>query len=119
MPELFPDAELFRLAAARPEHELLLLCAHRGSPPKVRERVVERARASNDWDYLFMLARRHALLPLLYRGLEGVDGLPDDFRAKLRDEFLSSELAVATSRSTMLELGSAVPLAHRAVFPGA
>ena len=87
MAELFPDAELFRLAAARPEHELLLLCAHRGSPPDVRERVVELARASNDWGYLFLLARRHALLPLLCRGLEGVEGVPDDCRAKLRGEF--------------------------------
>jgi hypothetical protein len=87
MPELFPDAELFRLAAARPEHELLLLCAHRGSPPDVRQRVAELARSTHEWDYLFQLARRHAVLPLLYKGLENVDGLPDDFLAKLRDEF--------------------------------
>ncbi|HEX8150276.1 MAG TPA: nucleotidyltransferase family protein [Pyrinomonadaceae bacterium] len=87
MPDLFPDAELFRLAAARPEHELLLLCAHRGSPPQVRERVVELSRADIAWDYLFLLARRHAVLPLLYRGLEGVEGVPEDFRAKLREEF--------------------------------
>ncbi len=69
MPELFPDAELFRLAAARPEHELLLLCAHRGSPPTIRERVAALARSANDWDYLHLLARRHAVLPLLYKGL--------------------------------------------------
>ena len=87
MPELFPDAELFRLAAARPEHELLLLCAHRGSPPDVRKRVAELARSTHEWDYLFQLARRHAVLPLLYKGLENVDGIPDDLMAKLRDEF--------------------------------
>lgn len=87
MPELFPDAELFRLAAARPEHELLLLCTHRGDPPRIRQRVVELARVANDWNYLFLLARRHAVLPLLYKGLENVDAVPDDFRAKLRDEF--------------------------------
>ncbi len=75
MSELFPDAELFRLAAARPEHELLLLCAHRGSPPAIRERVTALARSTNDWDYLFLLARRHAVLPLLYKGLENVDGV--------------------------------------------
>src|SRR5215204_2439232 len=106
MPELFPDAELFRLAAARPEHELLLLCAHRGSPPNVRARVVELARASNDWDYLFLLARRHALLPLLFRGLEGVDGAPDGFRAKLRDEFRKN-----ATRNTLLA-GEMARLAH-------
>ena len=95
--ELFPDAELFRHAAARPEHELLLLCAHRGNPPNVRERVQELARAGYDWDYLFLLARRHALLPLLYRSLENVDGLPDVFRAKLRDEFRKN-----ATRNTLL-----------------
>jgi hypothetical protein len=87
VPELFPDAELYRLAAARPEHELLLLCAHRGSPPQVRGRVVELARVDIDWPYLFLLARRHAVLPLLYKGLENVGGVPGDFRARLRDEF--------------------------------
>jgi hypothetical protein len=97
MPELFPDAELFELAAGRPEHELLLLCAHRGSPSQARERIVELARAANDWDYLFLLARRHAVLPLLYRGLEGVEGPPDDFRAQLRDEFRKN-----ATRNTLL-----------------
>lgn len=97
MPELFPDAELFRLAAARPEHELLLLCAHRGSPPAIRERVAALARSANDWDYLLLLARRHALLPLLYKGLENADGVPADFRAKLREEFRKN-----ATRNTLL-----------------
>ena len=97
MPELFPDVELFRHAAARPEHELLLLCAHRGSAANIRERVVELARGGIDWDYLFLLARRHAVLPLLYRGLEGVDGLPAGFRARLRDEFRKN-----ATRNTLL-----------------
>jgi hypothetical protein len=97
MPELFPDAELFRHAAARPEHELLLLCAHRGGHPKVRERVVELARTDNDWDYLFLLARRHAVLPLLYKALEGVGGVPEHFQARLRDEFRKN-----ATRNTLL-----------------
>jgi hypothetical protein len=87
MPELFPDAELFSLAAIRPEHELLLLCAHRGNAEDSHSRLAELARFKNDWNYLFLLARRHALLPLLYRGLEDVEGVPDDFRAGLREEF--------------------------------
>jgi hypothetical protein len=97
MPELFPDAELLRHAAARPEHELLLLCAHRGGGERARERVAELARARVEWDYLFLLARRHAVLPLLYRGLEGVDELPGDFRARLRDEFRKN-----ATRNTLL-----------------
>lgn len=97
MPELFPDAELFRHAAVRPEHELLLLCAHRGSTSNIHERIVEVAHAKVDWDYLYLLARRHAVLPLLYRGLEDVDSLPDDFRARLRDEFRKN-----ATRNTLL-----------------
>ena len=97
MPELFPDAELFRLAAARPEHELLLLCAHRGSATDIRQRVVELAHPENDWNYLFLLARRHSMLPLLYRLLEGIDGAPEDFLKKLREEFRKN-----ATRNTLL-----------------
>jgi hypothetical protein len=97
MPELFPDAELFRLAATRPEHELLLLCVHRGSPSNIHGRIVELVRGKIDWGYLFLLARRHAVLPLLYRGLEAVDEVPDDFHAKLRDEFRKN-----ATRNTLL-----------------
>ena len=97
MSELFPDAELHRLAATRPEHELLLLCAHRGVEADIRERLAELARGDVDWDYLFLLARRHSALPLLYRGLAGVEGLPADFRARLRDEFRKN-----ATRNTLL-----------------
>jgi hypothetical protein len=97
LPELFPDAKLFRHAAARPEHELLLLCAHRGNAADTRERIAALARGVVEWDYLFLLARRHAVLPLLYKALEGVDGLPADFRAKLRDEFRKN-----ATRNTLL-----------------
>jgi hypothetical protein len=87
MPELFPNAELFRRAAARAEHELLLLCVHRGGEANICERIAVLARARTDWDYLFLLARRHSVLPLLYRSLEGLDGPPAGFRARLREEF--------------------------------
>jgi hypothetical protein len=107
MPELFPDAELFRLAATRPEHELLLLCVHRGNAEDIHERVAELARLKLDWQHLFLLARRHAVLPLLYLGLENVDGAPDDFRARLRDEFRKN-----ATRNTLLA-GEMARLAQR------
>jgi hypothetical protein len=115
LPELFPDAELFRHAAARREHELLLLCAHRGNSANVRARVAELARSNNDWDYLFLLARRHALLPLLYRALEGAGGVPGDFQAKLRDEFRKNAtrntlLAGEMARLARLFEGEGVPV---------
>ena len=87
MAELFPDAKLFTLAATRPEHELLLLCLHRGQTADLRTRLDELARPERDWHHLFRLARRHAVLPLLHRGLEDVDGPPGGFREKLREEF--------------------------------
>ena len=97
MRELFPDAELFRHAAARPEHELLLLCVHRGGDTHIQERIAELARAKVEWEYLFLLARRHAVLPHLYRGLEGIDGVPGDFHVKLREEFRKN-----ATRNTLL-----------------
>ncbi|MBV8857038.1 MAG: nucleotidyltransferase family protein [Acidobacteria bacterium] len=97
MPELFPDAELSGLAATRPEHELLLLCAHRGNAEEIHSRLTELARLKNDWGYLFLLARRHALLPLLHRGLEASEGVPDDFGARLREEFRKN-----ATRNTLL-----------------
>jgi hypothetical protein len=50
----------------RPEKELLLCCARTEVSPPVVERIRELASAEVDWDYLFQLARRHAVIPLLY-----------------------------------------------------
>lgn len=90
MPALFPDAELFKRAAVRPESELLLLCAHRGAGAAAAAgRISELSQTGIDWEYLYNLARRHAVLPLLYKGLEAnADGAaPQDFWRKLRDKF--------------------------------
>jgi hypothetical protein len=97
MPELFPDAELRAYAAARPENELLLLCAHRGEAAARSVRARELARGQVDWDYLYKLARLHAVLPLLHRGLEGVGGVPGGLRERLREEFRKN-----ATRNTLL-----------------
>jgi hypothetical protein len=99
MSELFPDSELYKLATKRPENELLLLCAHRGGGAEAAGRVSELARAGLDWDYLYRLARRHALLPLLYRGLKdaGPDTTPREFRERLREKFREN-----ATRNTLL-----------------
>ncbi|HEX8119075.1 MAG TPA: nucleotidyltransferase family protein [Pyrinomonadaceae bacterium] len=115
MPELFPDAELLGLAATRPEHELLLLCAHRGSAEEIRSRIAELTPSEIDWDYLFLLARRHAVLPLLYKTLEGSDGIPEHFHAKLREEYRKNAtrntlLAGELSRLARLFDAEGVPL---------
>lgn len=95
MSALFPDAELRRHAAARPENELLLLCAHRGDAAAAR--IGELARGGVEWEYLYRLARLHAVLPLLYRGLEAAEGVPDELRKRLREDFRKN-----STRNTLL-----------------
>lgn len=100
MSPLFPDEELYRLAAVRPENELLLLCAHRGGEAGAAvERLRQLSRGVIDWDHLYRLAERHALLPLLYRGLEGasVDAAPGEFRERLREKYRAN-----ATRNTLL-----------------
>ena len=89
MSEPFPDPELHRLAAARPENELLLLCARRGAGAEAAGRAAELARSVGDWDYLYRLAHRHAVLPLLQRGLEesAQASAPQWLRERLRGKF--------------------------------
>jgi len=48
--------------------ELLLYCARTKPAPQIRGLVVE----DIDWDYLFLLARRHAVVPLVYRQLKNL-----------------------------------------------
>lgn len=99
MSELFPDAELYKLAARRPENELLLLCARRGGGTATASRLRELAGGEIGWDYLYSLARRHAVLPLLYRGLEesAPGAAPPEPRGRLREKFREN-----ATRNTLL-----------------
>jgi hypothetical protein len=89
MSALFPDTELLKHAAVRPENELLLLCARRGAGEQAAARIRQLSSEGIDWEYLFQLAGRHAVLPLLYRGLEtnAREAAPQDFRDRLRQKF--------------------------------
>jgi hypothetical protein len=73
----------------RPEHRLLLLCARTRVEGGTAESLRQHARAAVDWDYLFLLARRHSLLPLLYWQLNATapDLVPPDQLRRLRDDF--------------------------------
>jgi len=98
MSELFPDEKLIKLAAARPENELLLLCAHRGGGVEATPRIRELAGGATDWDYLYRLAELHALLPLLYRGLEDAGAsVPLAHRERLRGRYRDN-----ATRNTLL-----------------
>jgi len=54
----------------RLEHELLLCCARTDASDRVVTRLREIAATKIDWEYLFLLARRHSIVPLLYLQLD-------------------------------------------------
>ena len=87
----------------RPEHELLLCCARTRCAPEVAERLRTLAGKSIDWNYLFQLARRHSILPLVFRQLQThtADLVPHEQLVKFKESYqenvarnllLSSEL---------------------------
>jgi len=54
----------------RLENEVLLLCAQRELAPEQLNRLRVLVAGDLDWDYLYRLARRHSLLPLVFAQLE-------------------------------------------------
>jgi len=72
------------------ENELLLCCARTQASPAIVAKIGElAARPGLDWDYLFQLARRHAVLPLLYLQLtrESANSIPSTYLAKLKLQY--------------------------------
>ncbi len=82
-----------------PVNELLLSCARTTAAPHVVERLRELAAGEINWEYLFLLARRHAVVPLLYVQLEqhANDLVPSDFLRKLKQHYLEN-----AARNTVL-----------------
>jgi hypothetical protein len=92
-----------RTARARPEQELLLCCARVRVGEELKERIGRLVRQGLDWDYLYRLAKRHSVLPLLYWQLNAnaaadVPAAPlEKLRSKFRDNaarnlYLTGEL---------------------------
>lgn len=88
---------------ARPEHELLVCCARTRVGAEVKGRIRGLVGRGLDWDYLYRLAKRHSVLPLLYVQLNAnaqVDVPPaqlERLRSKFRDNaarnlYLAGEL---------------------------
>ncbi len=77
------------------EHELLLCCAR----TKAGARVREIAAAEVDWEYLFLLARRHSVVPLVYLQLErhAADLVPAEKLSQLKKHYLEN-----SARNTIL-----------------
>ena len=54
---------------SRVEDELLLCCARTQVTPEIAAKIRVLAAADVDWNYLALLAKRHSIIPLLYRQL--------------------------------------------------
>src|SRR2546421_804265 len=89
MPDSLKDSGPFKSVAARLENELLLLCARCQVSEEDSARIKGLAAEALDWDYLFRLAQRHAVLPLLHRSISehARDAARQTCRQRLRDRF--------------------------------
>jgi len=83
----------------RSEHELLLCCARTHVTPHLVARLRELAGTNIDWEYLFLLARRHSVVPLLYVQLErhASDLVPVETLQELKRHYLEN-----SARNTVL-----------------
>lgn len=72
-----------------PEAELLVCCARTQLGDAQRVRILQLTQGPLDWAALRTLARRHALLPLLYSHLRGAVGahVPDNALAQLHADY--------------------------------
>jgi hypothetical protein len=73
----------------RPEHELLLCCVGPVDSRELANRVRHLASNDLDWDYLFRLARRHAVVSLVFNRLQlsAADVVPANHLLKFRQYF--------------------------------
>lgn len=83
----------------RLENDLLLCCARTAVAPHVIARLRELSAKNIDWKYLFLLARRHAVVPLLYLQLNqhASDLVPNEQLHKLKQHYLEN-----SARNTVL-----------------
>ena len=83
----------------RSEHELLLSCARTNLSAGVAARLRDIAAINIDWEYLFLLARRHSIVPLVYLQLDrhASDLVPVDHLNRLKKHYFEN-----VARNTVL-----------------
>ena len=88
-----------RRKSHKTEQELLLCCARTTASDRVAARLRELAATEIDWEYLFLLARRHSIVPLLYLQLDrhAADLIPSDTLSQLKKHYLEN-----AARNTVL-----------------
>jgi hypothetical protein len=76
----------FLLTAIGPEDQLLLCCARLKLDPDSASRLATLIKGEFDWNYLVAAASRHAIIPLFYRHLNGIDSpaVPQEVLETLR-----------------------------------
>lgn len=74
------------------EHELLLCCARTTASDRVATRLREIAATKIDWEYLFLIARRHSIVPLVYLQLDrhAADLVPAEFLNQLKKHYFEN-----------------------------
>ena len=79
--------------------ELLLCCARTTASDRIVARMREIAATQIDWEYLFLVARRHSIVPLFYRQLDrhAADLVPSEFLNQLKTHYLEN-----VARNTIL-----------------
>ena len=72
--------------------ELLLCCARTSANGRVVSRLRELTSTQIDWEYFFLLARRHAVVPLIYLQLDrhATDLVPDEVLARFNKHYVEN-----------------------------
>lgn len=78
-----------RDSAFRPELRLLFLCARARMDAEQQRRAEALLRESFDWEYLFLMAMRHGLMPLVHKHLSEhfTEGVPPEQLNKFREHY--------------------------------
>src|SRR5215216_375645 len=84
---------------SRGSAKFLLCCARTNAAPNVVVRLRELAAAEVDWEYVFQLARRHSIVPLVYVQLQrhASDLIPAQVLFKLKQHYFEN-----SARNTLL-----------------
>jgi hypothetical protein len=78
--------------STRPEVELLLACARTTISSENAKYIKQIAQRQPDWDFIYQLATRHRVTPLLYHSLSSIaaEAVPAALLGKLRDDYRES-----------------------------
>ena len=76
-------------STSRPEHELLLCCARTHADASIISRTRALSSDKIDWDYVFQLARRHSVVPLVYTQLQRLESdlVPHEWMAQFKKNY--------------------------------